>query len=131
MHSPPLNSIRRGNSVSKEDEALNFVDAYQLTAHSGLQDALNLLSECVTELTDLRARCEKAEKDAEFYTQAQRACAELPEGWEITINLEQDAGTISLFNPDGDEVQFDSNYESIQQELRDAIDAAIAKDRTS
>jgi hypothetical protein len=63
-------------------------------------------------------------RDAALYCAVQRACAELPEGWEIRIELERSAGTVSLVNPDGEDVDYPSDHEYMALDINDAIDAA-------
>ena len=68
-------------------------------------------------------------RDAALYCAVQRACAELPEGWEIRIELERSAGTVSLVNPDGEDVDYPSDHECMASDINDAIDAAIAAEK--
>ena len=67
-------------------------------------------------------------RDAALYCAAQRACAELPEGWEIRIELERSAGTVILVNPDGDDVDYSSDHEYMASDINAAIDAAIERE---
>ena len=60
------------------------------------------------------------------YSAAINAVAKhLPEGWQIRITLERDAGDVQLFDPDGDEVFFASNREHCTETLNDALNCAI------
>lgn len=68
-------------------------------------------------------------RDAALYCAVQRACAELPEGWEIRIELERSAGTVSLVNPDGEDVDYPSDHEYMASDINDAIDSAIAAEK--
>ena len=54
----------------------------------------------------------------------ENACADLPEGWEIRINLERNSGTVSLLDPEGDEVEFPSENECLSESVQDALDQA-------
>lgn len=54
-----------------------------------------------------------------------RACSELPEGWNIRIEMERNAGWVELLNPDGEEVEFPSDHEHLADSLLDAIEAAL------
>jgi hypothetical protein len=49
----------------------------------------------------------------------------LPEGWEVQISMEKDSGTIELYNPEGDLVEFPTAYETFADQLNDAIEFAI------
>ncbi len=54
-----------------------------------------------------------------------RACGELPFGYEIIIELENGAGSVTLCDPDGEKQCFEgSDY--FANDIRNAIDAAIA-----
>ena len=96
MHSPQSNSIRKGNSVSAI-RSKSTVFVAQVEKYGTASDAI---FEMYGELTDLRARCEKAEKRLEY----------------VTTNI----GTVAA----------GQCYET-QDEFYAAIDAAIAKERTS
>lgn len=53
------------------------------------------------------------------------AASHLPEGWNITIEVERSAGYVSLHDPDGEEHEFPCNRESMAQDVIDALDYAI------
>lgn len=55
----------------------------------------------------------------------QRACGVLPEGWSIQIDLERDAGCVTLFNPWSRAVDFGQDFRSIGAHVEAAIDAAM------
>jgi len=63
-------------------------------------------------------------EDAKLGAAIDNACGSLPEGWQILVSLEADCGDASLVNPDGDEVEFASNRESLAETIRDAIEHA-------
>jgi hypothetical protein len=46
----------------------------------------------------------------------------LPAGWSIEIQLEKDGGGITLTDSSGEEAEFPSNYESVEEELSDALE---------
>lgn len=54
----------------------------------------------------------------------QRACGELPEGWEIRISLEKDAGTIDVYDSDGNNIDFQSDADHFDWRIHEAIDTA-------
>lgn len=76
-------------------------------------------------LNALQARIAELEKKAALHDQIMRACGELPEGWEIVIELENGAGTVSLFDPEYREVEYPEDHESMAHAVGDAIDAAL------
>ncbi|MFT8276152.1 hypothetical protein [Kerstersia gyiorum] len=54
-----------------------------------------------------------------------RAAADLPKFWEISIALECDAGTVHLTNPDGEETMIEGGGEPFSEQINEAIDAAL------
>lgn len=56
----------------------------------------------------------------------ERAAKELPPGWGVWIDLERDAGTVYLANPNGDEAMVEGG-ELFSDQINSAIDAAIAE----
>ena len=52
-----------------------------------------------------------------------RAARDLPEGWEIRIDLERHAGVVFLIDPDGNETMSE-NGELFSDQINAAIDAA-------
>ncbi|MFM0218238.1 hypothetical protein [Paraburkholderia caledonica] len=55
----------------------------------------------------------------------QRACGELPEGWEIEILLERGAGCVYLIDPNGERCDID-NADKFDWTIQEAIDAALS-----
>ena len=56
----------------------------------------------------------------------ERACADLPDGTEISVSLEKDAGTVTLIDQDGNEHENFSTDYGFAGVLNEAIDTAIA-----
>lgn len=56
----------------------------------------------------------------------ERACIDQPESTEIVISLERDAGTVTMFDPDGNEHDQFSHGDGLAGVVNEAIDAAIA-----
>lgn len=59
----------------------------------------------------------------------QRAAKELPEGWSIQVELERDAGTVTLFTPAGETVEVETSGEPFSVQIGMTIDAAIEAHR--
>lgn len=57
----------------------------------------------------------------------QEAAGTLPEGWVITLEVELDAGVVTLTDPDGIEHLYPSNRENIEEDFEDAIHYARQK----
>jgi hypothetical protein len=58
----------------------------------------------------------KAERDA-----VELACGELPDGWQVIINMERGAGSVDLVDPDGDSIEVHEDETSISDLVREAI----------
>ncbi|KUZ78260.1 hypothetical protein [Burkholderia ubonensis] len=59
----------------------------------------------------------------------QRACAELPEGWEMQVCMENGAGWIDLYDPAGEKFEPDIDADKFDWKIHEAIDIAIEADR--
>jgi hypothetical protein len=55
-----------------------------------------------------------------------KACRELPTGWEIEIRLEQGFGGVVLTSPSGDEHDFSDSDDSMIDQLNMAVAQAIS-----
>lgn len=55
------------------------------------------------------------------------ACGELPENFHINIHIENGAGYIELFDLEGDEILFESEDLSLEEQVREAVFVAKAK----
>lgn len=56
-----------------------------------------------------------------------RAARDLPEGWEIRIDLERGAGAVHLTDPEGKETMIDGSGELFSDQINAAIDAAMGE----
>lgn len=90
-------------------------------------------------MAPLLARIEELEKDAARLTlsrldkeclrigqQIQRAAAELPDCYEIEIELERGSGSVYLSNPDYSKVAFNDHVDGFSESIGQAIDAALS-----
>lgn len=59
----------------------------------------------------------------------QRACAELPEGWQIVISLEQGCAGVELSDDYCEDVAFDTADKTIEEQVAEAL--RIAKERAT
>lgn len=56
----------------------------------------------------------------------QRAAGELPNGWEIRLCVERDAGWVELYDPDGNDIEdFATNNERLDYTVIDALEHAL------
>jgi hypothetical protein len=83
-------------------------------------------AEFIDEATIEHVDIDDLSREAEFYKQVQRGAGELPEGWEILIRIERDAGNAELIDPEGNEVDYPSNHECLADSISDAIDEALS-----
>lgn len=72
------------------------------------------------------ARDAEQERWMEIGKAIERACIDQPESTEIVISLERDAGTVTMFDPDGNEHDQFSHEDGLAGVVNEAIDAAIA-----
>lgn len=88
---------------------------------------------CITEMdkvNQLRAEAEALKKDAEHRAPLneaiQRAAGELPNGWEIRLCVERDAGWVELYDPDGNDIEdFATDAERLDYTVIDALEHAL------
>ena len=71
------------------------------------------------------ARVDELEAEAAMRRNIEYAAQHLPAGWLIRVSVEFEGSSVELINPDGEDVDFPSNHESLAQEVRDAVDALI------
>ena len=128
---PPVPSV--------PDGWIRAIDEAMVVHHIGIADradsyevAKKKLNALLAITSDIARYCSEppadVARDAALYCAAQRACAELPEGWEIRIELERSAGTVILVNPDGEDVDYSSDHEYMASDINAAIDAAIERE---
>ena len=72
------------------------------------------------------ARDAEQERWMEIGKAIERACIDQPDSTEIVISLERDAGTVTMFDPDGNEHDQFSHEDGFAGVVNAAIDAAIA-----
>ena len=73
-----------------------------------------------------QADARDAERWSEIGKSIERACGELPEDFEITIHLENGAGTVVLLYPNGEECENFPHDDGFAGVVNAATDAAIA-----
>ena len=61
----------------------------------------------------------------EFNELADRVTRDLPPGWEIRVELQQDSGDVVLEDPYCEDIDFPSNRETREQTVLDALEFAI------
>lgn len=98
------------------------------------EDAIELCTQQANRVMELEAQVQALNREAvvlaekaEMHDAINRACAELPEGYDLHIELEKNAGTVRLYllDSDADVTDFGSDLGFVG-EINAAIDAAIA-----
>ncbi|HEX7907313.1 MAG TPA: hypothetical protein VF534_04375 [Paraburkholderia sp.] len=111
-------SLIRWGSVSAEPERYK-------KAAKAFWDVCHLLAAERTRIAALVADSEISQQN-EGEQSMQDACATLPEGYLIEVNLENGAGWVELYR-DGEKVEFDEDTDDgMTGRIRAATDAAIA-----
>jgi hypothetical protein len=72
-------------------------------------------------------RADELARKTKLYDQLQRGAELLPEGWMITVEIERDGGGVTLIDPQGNDLDYPSNRESMGDEVEDAIEEALAQ----
>jgi hypothetical protein len=74
----------------------------------------------------MRALLVERAKRVPLYEAVERACGELPDGWQISICMENGAGWVELYDDCGVLCDnFPTNNERLDYTVNDAIDAAM------
>lgn len=55
---------------------------------------------------------------------ANNLCEHLPEGWTVSLRMEQGFGGIELFNPEGYEIKFE-DFSSVDHDIEQQANAAL------
>lgn len=88
------------------------------------------IAELEAEVQALRRDAERLAEKAATHDAINRACKELPPGYDLHIELEKDAGTVRLYllDTDADMTDFGGDLGFVE-EINAAIDAAIEAER--
>lgn len=122
--------IKKAQVVSDEIDLVNAVlNGYpQSMARSDAQRAMRVIAQSHNthrdEVLQLKRRIAELESVPPLYAAVEEAAGALPDGWEIRLCVEQGAGTVELFDPDGVESDFATNHERLDFTVKDALDAA-------
>lgn len=106
-------------AAMKEDR-----DTWQKRAEFSYQERQKLENQVEGLINQLSAH----QRQAAIGKAIERACGELPEGFDLHIECEKDAATVRLYHPDGEEESEDLYCDSgLAGEIDNAINVAIAK----
>ncbi len=78
-------------------------------------------SDAVREITRLRAEIAALKAHDPLNDAVEEACGELPDGWQVIINMERGAGWVDLFDPDGDCIEVHEDETSVANLVREAV----------
>lgn len=79
-----------------------------------------------TQIKQLQEQLEALQKVPPLYQAVNRAAGELPAGWQITLGIEFESGSVELSDADGVKVEFDTCNERLDRTVLDALEAAKA-----
>lgn len=96
----------------------------KLSPGVGVSEIDLLRQQSAEEVLKLKRRIAELESVPPLYASVEEAAGALPDGWEIRLCIEKDAGTVELFDPDGVESDFATNHERLDFTVKDALDAA-------
>lgn len=72
------------------------------------------------------------QRQLEIGSAIERACIDLPMGTELIVSLEKGAGTVTLFDSNGNEFDhFQEDHETFAERIHAAIDGAIAAEQVA
>lgn len=86
------------------------------------------LEKATTEAKELRIWKSANRRQVAIGRSIERACADLPEGFDLHVECEKGAGTVRLYHPDGEEESEDLYCDSgLAGQIDNAINIACAK----
>lgn len=136
---PPAGDLpERMDAPSRDEYELECYWAAAMEQAKAHNDCLDACLPIVTRLQAEKAalqqrlntadqRVDELERKAKLYDQLQRGAELLPEGWMITVEVERDGGGVTLIDPQGNDLDYPSNRESMGDEVEDAIEEALAQ----
>ena len=122
----PVNLTKQHDGMYESSVAAFAFRAYQAaTQHSAAR-----IAELEAEVQALRRDAERLAEKAATHDAINRACKELPPGYDLHIELEKDAGIVRLYLPDTDADISDFGSDlGFVGEINAAVDAAIEAER--
>ena len=77
-------------------------------------------------LAERDALAKALDRQVPLHDAIQRAAGDLPEGWEIRLCVERDAGWVELYDPDGNDIEdFATDAERLDYTVNDALEHAL------
>jgi len=118
------------NFVQVSEEETQYAsagDAHQAQAVQELRGAVAGIRAAIASAQQAAPRQALTDerKAGPFWDAIQRACGELPFGYEVRLHMEKDAGCVEWSDPDGN-VELIDGEGFISDDINEAIDAALA-----
>ena len=115
---------------TQQPEALNLEEFRAKVTRAAREPLLSRIKELEAQLSASQPAAQgmdaETQRHAAIGKAIERACMDLPDGTEISVSLEKDAGTVTLIDQDGNEYEnFSCDY-GFAGVLNEAIDAAMA-----
>jgi hypothetical protein len=96
-------------------------DIVKLLRHYGVDSHHDWIDEAADEIDRLRAEVATLKACDPLNDAVEEACGELPDGWQVIINMERGAGWVDLFDPDGDCIEVQEDETSVSDLVREAV----------
>lgn len=124
-----LQALGHLKAILHPDSSVDEYKTAELFLKSPPLDGESVLAQRIAELstaTQAQADAQDTDRWMGIGKAIERACMDLPDGTEISVTLEKDAGTVTLIDQDGNEHENFSTDYGFAGVLNEAIDAAIA-----
>ena len=114
-------------AVQADPGALTDAEVIELAKAAGFGSLTHVNDETEPQAVKDAGRPSKLDREClRLGQEIQRAAGELPEGWNIEIELENGSGSVVLVDPQGVPTYFNDMVDGMSYALTEAIDAAIA-----
>jgi hypothetical protein len=125
MNTPPKMTDEQIEAIFQSVERFDFADVVVPFARA-IEAARD--QQWAKHVEGLERDAARLSEKAQIHDAINRACKELPIGFDLHIELEKDAGTVRLYLPDTDAEQDDFGSDlTFAETINAAIDAAIAQ----
>ena len=88
----------------------------------------SLIMDNIKRVRELEAENAALKLDAEIGRELYRAAGELPEWFNVVVDMERGAATVKWYDSDGNDYEIDSADRSLAEQIKDAVDSAIEQD---
>ena len=120
MSDASINPIELGQMLDATIETLEAV-----SSNGPILVQERKIAEFLKTIRELKQENASLKSQPTLQQAANIGCQHLPEGWQISLYLEKDAGYFELTNPDGDKIDPDAfQGESLAEELNEMLNIA-------